>query len=269
MQAPETPIDEKFRQLALESLGIVDTPVEKTFDNLVTMVRSQFDVPICLVSLVDNDRQWFKAKVGLDASETGRDISFCGHAILGSDVFVILNALDDERFFDNPLVTGPPNIRFYAGAPIALPNGFNIGTLCLMSPETRETFSPDARQALADSTALVVDILAGRALKRELDAAQTLINRQSVLIEQADRPMALLDSAGMIEECNTAFMDVFDGLAFHGESIQDFLDEPTLARFFEQYDDMFRVSARSGDVEFDCEREPNGFSLVARPRSAG
>ncbi len=99
-------------------------------------------MPIALVSLVDAERQWFKSKQGLDACETGRDICFCGHAVLEDGIFVIPNALEDARFAINPLVTGAPNIRFYAGAPLHAPDGQRVGTLCIIDNQPRAFSTP-------------------------------------------------------------------------------------------------------------------------------
>jgi len=137
MNPPSMPADEAGRLVALRELLILDTPPEERFDRITAFAQSEFDVPTVLVSLVDGERQWFKSKVGLGACETPRDISFCGHAILAPDVMVVPDARVDPRFADNPLVTGDPFIRFYAGAPLVLPNGHAVGTLCLISPEPR------------------------------------------------------------------------------------------------------------------------------------
>lgn len=137
MLAAPLPADEKERLQALRALLILDTPPEQRFDKVVQFASEEFDVPICLISLVDHERQWFKARVGLDACETARDISFCGHAILHDDIMLVEDARVDERFIDNPLVTGEPFIRFYAGAPLILPNGHAVGTLCLIDTRPR------------------------------------------------------------------------------------------------------------------------------------
>jgi diguanylate cyclase (GGDEF)-like protein len=137
MKTPENPVNEKQRLQALRSTELLDTAPEERFDRLTRMAKRVFGVSIALVSLVDENRQWFKSKVGLDASETGRDISFCGHAILGNDIFVIEDALKDERFADNPLVTGPPHIRFYAGVPLRYLDGNKLGTLCIIDQKPR------------------------------------------------------------------------------------------------------------------------------------
>lgn len=125
------------RVAALRRLLILDTPPEERFDRIVSFAAQEFDVPIVLVSLVDANRQWFKAIVGLDVCETGRDISFCGHAIVSDEVLVVRDASLDPRFADNPLVVGEPYIRFYAGAPLTLPSGERVGTLCLIAKSPR------------------------------------------------------------------------------------------------------------------------------------
>jgi diguanylate cyclase (GGDEF)-like protein len=132
MQAPKKAPNELARITNLKSLNILDTQPEERFDRVTRLARRLFDVPIALVSLVDENRQWFKSCLGLDVSETPRDISFCGHAILGSDPFVIPDTFDDERFVDNPLVTGGPKIRFYAGVPLSYEDGTKLGTLCII-----------------------------------------------------------------------------------------------------------------------------------------
>ena len=138
MLAPIKPENENTRIDSLRALGILDTPPEERFDRLTRLARRLFRVPIALVSLVDENRQWFKACVGLAATETPREISFCGHAILGDDILVVSDALADARFHDNPLVTGAPGIRFYAGCPLRAPGGSKLGTLCIIDVEPRE-----------------------------------------------------------------------------------------------------------------------------------
>ena len=137
MKSPEYPPEEPQRLSALEATKLLDTPPEERFDRVTRLAAEAFDVPIALVSLVDRERQWFKSCYGLGVRETGRDISFCGHAILKSEAFVVSDALADERFSDNPLVTGEPHIRFYAGAPLEDRSGFRIGTLCIIDKKPR------------------------------------------------------------------------------------------------------------------------------------
>ena len=149
MQPPGQPDEEAARINALHALKILDTPPEERFDRLTRLARRLFGVPIALVSRVDEQRQWFKSCVGLDASETPIEISFCGHAILGDDILLVTDATADERFRDNPLVTAPPHIRFYAGCPLKLADGSKLGTLCIMDHEPRE-FGKDDKAMLRD-----------------------------------------------------------------------------------------------------------------------
>jgi GAF domain-containing protein len=138
MLAAPIPSNDAERLAALRELLILDTPPEERFDKVARFAAQEFDMPIALVTLIDENRQWFKARVGLDVCETGRDVSFCGHAILQPDIFIIPDARADERFADNPIVTGPPHVIFYAGAPLTMPSGFTIGTLCLIDHQPRE-----------------------------------------------------------------------------------------------------------------------------------
>lgn len=134
---------------ALHALKILDTPPEERFDRLTRLARRMFGVEIALVSIVDTNRQWFKSCDGLDASETSREISFCGHAILGEDIFLVPDAALDDRFSDNPLVTGEPRIRFYAGCPLRMANGSKLGTLCIIDRQPRE-FGAEDKALLRD-----------------------------------------------------------------------------------------------------------------------
>ena len=149
MRAPSRPINEAQRLDTLRSLHVLDTAPEERFDRLTRLAKRLFGVPIALVSLVDANRQWFKSCVGLDATETPRDISFCGHAILEDHILVVPDATADDRFHDNPLVTGAPNIRFYAGCPLTVVNGSKLGTLCLIDVNPRE-MSEDDLELLRD-----------------------------------------------------------------------------------------------------------------------
>lgn len=205
MQPPALPDDEIFRLAALRSLGVLDTEPDLDFDTIVGLGRALFQVPICLVSLIDEERQWFKACLGLPVRETGRDISFCGHAILDDDVFTVLDATQDERFHDNPLVLGAPFIRFYAGAPIRLPSGYKIGTVCIISPEPRERFDEEQRHLLQGLAELAVNAFALRALRREMDQARRIGERYRAAILTAPLPMALTDADGVVQEANAPF----------------------------------------------------------------
>ncbi len=162
MRIPGISLDEAARLRSLHTLQILDTEAEERFDRLTRLAKRLFDVPIALVSLVDENRQWFKSCMGLDATETPRDISFCGHAILGDKIFLVEDASKDERFSDNPLVTGDPNIRFYAGCPIKHSNGYKLGTLCIIDRKAKHLADEDLA-ALQDLASLV---------EKELEAIQ-------------------------------------------------------------------------------------------------
>lgn len=151
MTAARLPTDEENRLLALYELEIMDTIEEQAYDDLTKLASTICQTPIALVCLVGRNRQWFKSHYGLDARETPREHAFCAHAILGDDVMVVGDATKDERFFDNPLVTGEPNIRFYAGAPLITSKNKRVGTLCVISdkPQSISSAAKDALKALA------------------------------------------------------------------------------------------------------------------------
>ena len=166
MQSAPLPETENERLERLQKYKILDTPSEAAFDRIARVIAETIGVPIALVSLVDKDRQWFKAKYGLDAEETPRDVAFCAHAILDDKVFVVEDALKDERFADNPLVTGGPMVRFYAGAPLLTSDGHNIGTLCAIDQVPRQ-ISEDHKLLLQDLATLVIDEMELRDALRE------------------------------------------------------------------------------------------------------
>lgn len=137
MPACPIPADERRRQQTLDEMNLLDTPAEHYLDTLVKLTQDLAHVESVLISLIDQDRQWFKARIGLDANETPRNLSFCGYAILGEGTLLVPDATQDPRFADNPLVLGPPHIRFYAGRPLRAGNGQAIGTLCMIDPRPR------------------------------------------------------------------------------------------------------------------------------------
>src|SRR6056297_664235 len=144
--SPEIASDaaEAIRLARLRELGILDTPLEPEFDRVTRMAAAIFDVPISLISFVDHDRQWFKARHGLDVSETPRADSFCAWAIWRDGIMVVEDTAVDPRFQGATLVTGPPHIRFYAGAPLSMGDGINLGTLCLIDRKPRTMTSREA-----------------------------------------------------------------------------------------------------------------------------
>ena len=152
------PEDEERRLQALRDYDVLDTGAEAVFNDIVHMVSAICNVPIALVSLVDAERQWFKARVGLDAQEPSRDLAFCAHAILCKGPLVVENTLDDERFSDNPLVTGEPGIRFYAGVPLRTPEGYGMGTLCAIDTKPR-SLEPSQLQLLQLLATHVINLM--------------------------------------------------------------------------------------------------------------
>jgi len=177
MLAPALPPDETERLADLHALELLDTPAEERFDRIVQLAAVVFDVPIAYLALVDSDRQWFKAKCGLTTTETGREVSFCGHTILQREALVVPDTHHDPRFADNPLVVGEPFIRFYAGHPLAGRAGTNVGTLCLADsrPRSLEPRDLDALRRLARVAEHEIGLLDLVRVQRELLDARALL----------------------------------------------------------------------------------------------
>ena len=247
MLAPSIPVDEHARVAALESTDLLDTAADERFDRYTRLIRKLFDVPIALVSLVDRDRQWFKSRQGLDAPETPRDISFCGHAILQDQVFVVEDASNDTRFTDNPLVTADPNIRFYAGAPLTTPDGYRIGTLCIIDREPRELAGSDV-QSLHDMAAMVSGELAALRLAT-VDELTGLSNRRAfnMLAAQVLAVCARNDQAATLVAID------MDGFKQINDSLGHAAGDEALREFATIMREVFRESdlcARLGGDEF-------------------
>lgn len=155
-----TPTQEAERLEALRQYKVLDTPAERSYDDITSLAAFICDVPIALISLVDAERQWFKSKVGLVAQETSRDVSFCAHAILSSATMIVNDASEDERFANNPLVTGELGIRFYAGVPLISPGGQPLGTLCVIDrkPRTLDTCQLKTLEALARQVVMQLEL---------------------------------------------------------------------------------------------------------------
>ena len=156
------PDDEAGRLEALRRFHILDTPAEEAFDCIARLAADLFETPIALVTFIDENRQWFKASIGLDVPATAREIAFCAHTILGTEPMVVPDALGDPRFRDNPLVTGDPWIRFYAGAPLRTAEGHNLGSLAVVDRKPRAGFGPAERRRLRDLAGLVMHEIVGR-----------------------------------------------------------------------------------------------------------
>jgi GAF domain-containing protein len=132
MIKPPVPANDKERILALDDYAIMDSEAESDYDSIVNLASKLCETPISLVTLINEDRQWYKAKIGLDGKETPRDLAFCSYTILDESLFEIEDTWTDERFIGHPSVDGDPNIRFYAGMPLRSPNGYNLGSLCVI-----------------------------------------------------------------------------------------------------------------------------------------
>jgi GAF domain-containing protein len=169
MLAP-IPANDAKRLKVLWQYEVLDTVPEEIFDDLTELAARICEAPIALISLVDENRQWFKSKVGMTVNETARDISFCGHAINQTGLFIVPDAALDERFAANPLVVSDPRVRFYAGAPLVTPDGYALGTLCVIDKVPRE-LRPDQKEALLVLARHVVSQLELRRRSREVGTA--------------------------------------------------------------------------------------------------
>ncbi|PZO38037.1 MAG: ATPase [Pseudanabaena frigida] len=209
MQKPQIPLNESDRQAALERYNILDTLPEQEYDDLTQLAASICCTPIALISLIDRDRQWFKSKVGIEASETVRDISFCGHAVANEAMLNVPDVLKDSRFADNPLVVNEPNIRFYAGVPLRTSDNFTLGTLCVIDRHPRD-LTPTQIQQLEALSRLVMSQLE---LRRNNEAATLLVSvlesssqaaiLQKAILDSVDLSVISTDLQGVIQSFNS------------------------------------------------------------------
>jgi GAF domain-containing protein len=184
--------NEKKRLKVLWQYEVLDTVPEEVFDDLTELAARICEAPIALISLVDEKRQWFKSKIGTSVMETSRDFSFCAYAIKQADLFIVPDATLDERFADNPLVTSEPKIRFYAGAPLITPDGYALGTLCVIDKVPRE-LRLEQKQALRILAHHVVSQLELRRRSRELGDVRDETAR---LKDELDKARAELSARG-------------------------------------------------------------------------
>lgn len=182
MQKAPLPENEASRLAALQCYRILDTDPEDSFDDLTALAAEMCGVPIALVSLIDAKRQWFKSTVGIDATETPRDIAFCAHAILQSDVFIVPDTLLDDRFADNPLVTNDPHIRFYAGMPLITSVGEALGTLCVIDRVPRQ-LTDSQQEALRRLGRQTVKLLEYRLSDREHREAASALRESETRVQ--------------------------------------------------------------------------------------
>ena len=203
MDAVVAPPDEEQRLDALRRLEVLDTAPEPDYDHVVELVANLLDAPIALISLVDRDRQWFKARIGLPVTETSRDVSFCAHAIMQDDdgPFVVIDAQSDPRFADNPLVTGDPGIRFYAGQALHAPGGERVGTLCVIDRVPR-TLDDQGRELLARFALLIERMLERRV--PDTTALQRSESREALVLATMHDGLVHQDADGRIVQWNAA-----------------------------------------------------------------
>lgn len=220
MLAPRLPKNEEKRLAALKQLNLLDSPAEEAFDDFTFLASNICGTPIALITLLDETRQWFKSKVGIGASETPREISFCGHAILSDDIFEVTDALSDVRFMGNPLVIGEPKIRFYAGIPIKTKEGFNLGTLCVIDTVPKKLTDTQRNALKSLARQVMAQIERQVAFKTNLKLNQDL-NDQSVFLKNlTDNVPALIsywDNNLICQFANEAYHQ------FYGKPVQSIL----------------------------------------------
>ncbi|HVX52337.1 MAG TPA: GAF domain-containing protein [Chitinophagaceae bacterium] len=200
MVAAPIPANEEKRLQELYSLELLDTPYEEEFNEIVRIASKICNAPMSIVTLLDSHRQWFKAKVGNLPPETSRSVSFCGHAIMGDGVMEVPNALHDERFYDNPLVTENPNIRFYAGMPLVTQRGYKIGTLCVIDTVPRN-LDEDQLESLQTLAKQVMRIIELRVKVRELNELTKVKNKIiSIIGHDVRNPLASIKNILQMKE---------------------------------------------------------------------
>jgi len=225
MLAPAIPAQEIERLKALRASALLDTPAEERFDRLTRLAKRIFDTRIALLSLVDVDRQWFKSRQGLDVPETGRTLSFCGHAILAREILEVPDASQDPRFFDNPLVTGEPRIRFYAGAPVRSPDGCPLGTLCIIDDQPR-TLTEDERLSLRELADCVEDEVSTIDRRRLASVARQTTNGVVITdldgrIEWVNEGFTRLTGYGLDEVRGRSPGSILQGAETHSQTITE------------------------------------------------
>jgi signal transduction histidine kinase len=214
MSCAPLPVDEDQRLAALHRYRVMDTPPEPAFDRLAHIAHHMLHTPTALVSLVDSDRQWFKSRIGLDTAETPRKWSLCSHAVAAKDVLVVPDARNDLRFSDNPLVTGPPGIRFYVGAPLITADGFALGTICALDYAPRPTTGPEDIGCLRLLADCVVFALEQRMAVRDLAARERALLEKSELLQTtinaAGQGISAFDADLKLVSRNDKFLELLD-----------------------------------------------------------
>ncbi len=253
MQTPRKPADEDERLAAVHGLALGEV-AEERFDRITRLAARALDAPIVLISIVDADRQWFKSRCGSQTPETPRDVSFCGHAILAPEIMVVRDALADARFADNPLVFGPPGIRFYAARPLRASSGHRVGTLCVIDRKPRE-FSVADRAVLEDFAAMVEDEFSRGAPQAGRDRAPSQV-------PNAELPIGVFetDISGRWRSCNARWCEIAgitaEASLEHGwvEAIHPEdrarVGEAWIARAERAFSEDFRVLRPDGEIRW-------------------
>ncbi|MFT4984138.1 MAG: GAF domain-containing protein, partial [Flavobacterium sp.] len=236
MKTPLAPLNEPERLKALESYSIMDSLPEKEYDSITQLASYICGTPISLITLLDENRQWFKSSLGLDVTETPRDISFCQHTIMGEGVFEVNDALENELFANNPLVTGDPGIRFYAGAIIKDANGFTLGSLCVIDtkPRTLSDEQKNALKLLANQVVLLLDL---RKKNARLVTTQLEFER---FIEIPNSLVCIANLDGSYIKVNLAFATILGYVKkeLEGKSFLDFIHADDLAISIKEVDKL-------------------------------
>lgn len=247
MTTTPVPENESQRLATLRALGLLDTPAEERFDRITRTVAYFFDVPIALISLIDLNRQWFKSCIGLPFSETERGISFCTHAILDDDIFVVPDAHADRRFADNPLVVNPPHIRFYAGCPLDGSDNTKMGTLCIMDHHPRQLTAAEQTRLRDLGKWVELELSVVQSLRQKIEATSAQQQALEVLLEDSEAHLqSVIDAAPM----PMAVTRVDDGtLLFVNEALSALLGQTvehllgvTDKRLYVKEDDYRRVT---------------------------
>jgi PAS domain S-box-containing protein len=236
MKRPQRPLDEQQRRKALGAYGVLDTPPEARFNRITRLATALFDVPAAMINFIDEDRQWCKAQTGVGLKETERDLSFCAHTILSSEVMVVEDATEDVRFAGNPFVEASPHIRFYAGAPLQTPDGHHVGTLCILDTDPRR-FSTDDKKRLEDLAATVVSELELRREVHERKQVQAALSESESkfrgLVEQTNDWIWETDAEGHFTYVSPQVEGMIGYPADEvlGKTTFDFMDEVEARRF--------------------------------------
>ncbi len=254
------PANESQRLEALRAYQILDTLPENELDDIARMASEICGTPISLVTLIDKDRQWFKAKIGLDSEETTRDVSFCQYTIMGREVFEVTDALRNERFAQNPLVLGDPHIRFYAGAPLITPDGFNLGSLCVIDRIPRQ-LTTEQKKALESLARFVISQFELRKKRSELEVVKTQYHK---MIENAGDIIYTTDLSGQFQYVSHAVTKIlgFAPEEIIGKNFEDLIprDWKEGVRYF--YLKQLKSNTPETSLEFQIYNKSGGLKWV-------